>query len=212
MTRGLLVKSKDTDDGFSRAELDEMMARWLAANEEAEQIGDWAGTLGRHYTDDAEYTWNLGADEDFVARGLQQIKEWALGVQMEGFEGWQYPYDKILIDEVQGEVVAFWRQIAPVKRKDGSNYEVVGTGGSWFKYGGDYKWSAQHDFFDFGNVMALFAELAADGHLHPAVKAKISTLARGGRLAGHVKRADRRSTPQKARGFLALARIAALGR
>ena len=32
-------------------------------------------------------------------------------------------------------------------------------GGPWFRYAGNYKWSWQRDFFDFGNAMALFMEL-----------------------------------------------------
>ncbi len=97
---------------------------------------------------------------------------------MEGFEKWRYPYDKIIIDEQQGEVIGIWRQVAPVKRDDGSDYEVSGLGGSWFRYGGNYQWAWQKDFFDLGNVKALFMELAADGKLEAPVKRKLSRLAR----------------------------------
>jgi hypothetical protein len=56
---------------------------------------------------------------------------------------------------------------------------VAGIGGSWFRYGGNYKWEWQRDFFDLGNVKALFFELAADGKLDLAVKRKIGKLAKG---------------------------------
>ena len=81
---------------FPREELEEMVARWLEANKKAEQEGNWAKHLGPFYTDDAEYRWNMGPNEEFVARGRRQIEEWALGVQMQGFEDWSYPYDRML--------------------------------------------------------------------------------------------------------------------
>src|SRR5262245_14779781 len=93
----------------SRSELEEMVKRWLDANRRAEETGDWKTTLGAHYTDDAEYRWEVGADEHFIARGVDDIREVAIGYQMDGFRGWKYPYDRVIIDEVQGDVVAFWR-------------------------------------------------------------------------------------------------------
>ncbi|HHH30519.1 MAG TPA: nuclear transport factor 2 family protein [Polyangiaceae bacterium] len=199
--------------GYPREELEEMMRRWLAANARAEAEGDWKRHLGPMYTDDAEYRWNVGPNEAFEAIGKAQILDWALGEQMQGFETWRYPYGKVLIDETQGEIVAFWKQIAPAKRADGSDYEVAGVGGSHFRYAGDYKWSWQLDFFDFGNVMALFMELAADGKLEDTVKRKIQRVARGHGLAGHSKiRPGADSLLRKLEGGLAMARIVLLGR
>ena len=131
---------------------------------------------------------------------------------MEGFEAWRYPYDKILIDDRQGEVIGIWRQVAPVKRADGSDYEVSGVGGSWFRYGGNYQWCWQKDFFDLGNVKALFMELAADGKLDPAVKKKLGRLARGQSLPG-VERLHRPpSIAQRLKGILAMLRFVLFGR
>lgn len=197
---------------YPREELDEMMQRWLQANKNAEAEGDWGKHLGPLYTEDAEYRWNVGANEEFVAQGRKQIEDWALGVQMEGFDGWSYPYDKVLIDQTQGEVVCFWRQVAPWKRPDGSSYEVAGCGGSWFRYGGDFKWEWQRDFFDLGNVFALLAELAADGHLAPEVAAKIHRIAKGQSLAGHRPLRAKASVMRKAKMGAAIARAALLGR
>ncbi len=197
---------------FSRVELEQMVDRWLAANRQAEQEGNWAKYLGALYTDDAEYRWNIGPNEEFVARGRQQIEQWALGVQMEGFEQWRYPYDKILIDEQLGEVVCFWRQVAPATRDDGTPYEVAGIGGSWFRYGGDYKWCWQRDFFDLGNVKALLFELAADGKLEPAVKQKIAKLAKGQLLPGHERLRECPGIGKKIRGLLAMIRIVLFGK
>ncbi len=170
---------------YPRAELEEMVERWLQANRDAEQEGNWPKYLGAMYTDDAEYRWNIGPNEEFVARSRKEIEEWALGAQMEGFEAWRYPYHRILIDEKLGEVIGFWRQVSPALREDGTSYEVAGLSGSWFRYGGNFKWEWQRDFFDLGNVKALLFELAAEGKLDAAVKKKIGKLAKGHALPGH---------------------------
>ena len=197
---------------YPRAELEEMVERWLAANRESEKDGNWAKHLGAMYTDDAEYRWNMGANEEFVARGRKQIEEWALGVQMEGFEEWEYPYYRILIDEKLGEVIGFWRQIAPALRDDGSDYEVEGIGGSWFRYGGDFQWEWQRDFFDLGNVKSLLFELAADGKLDSAVKKKINRLARGQLLPGHERLRADPGIWKKIQGWMVMLSIALFGK
>ena len=171
---------------FPRAEMDEMMRRWLAANERAEAERNWK-PMADFYTEDAEYTWNLGPNEEFVARGRQQIRDWVLGTEMEGLEGWTYPYQKVLIDDRQGEIVAFWKQIAPVKRPDGRPYEIRGVGGSWFRYAGNYLWGWQRDFFDVGNATALFVELIGEGKLGATMQKRIERVMAGELFPGHVK-------------------------
>ena len=171
---------------FPRSEMEEMMRRWLKANEDAEAAGDWRG-LADYYTADAEYSWNLGPTEDFVARGREQIRDWVMGTEMEGLDGWEYPYDAVLIDDQRGEVVAFWRQVAPAKRPDGSRYEIKGMGGSWFRYGGNHQWSWQRDFFDFGNAMACFMELIQTGNLSPAMQTRVERAMAGEVMPGHVR-------------------------
>jgi hypothetical protein len=197
---------------YPRAELQEMIERWLAANRSAEAEGDWIKHLGPMYTEDAEYSWNMGPNREFIARGRKQIGEWALGAHMEGFEKWRYPYEKILIDEQQGEVIGIWRQVAPVRRSDGSDYEVAGVGGSWFRYGGDYRWCWQRDFFDLGNVKAMFMELAADGKLDPSVKQRLAKLARGQHLPGVYPIRAEPGLGRKIKGLIAMARIVVLGK
>lgn len=198
---------------YPREELQRAMDGWLEANRLAEQHGDWITYLGPYYTDDAVYRWNVGPNEEFVARGRKEIEQVAIGYQMKGFEGWSYPYEKVLIDERLGELVAFWRQVAPVKRPDGSDYEVAGAGGSWFKYGGDGKWSAQRDFFDLGNVLALFGELAADGHLNPVIKQKVQQKMRSKNLLpGHEHLRSPASLADRVRHGAAVAKILLLGK
>ena len=71
---------------YPRAELEEMVERWLEANRQAEKDGDWPKHLGAMYTDDAEYRWNIGPNEEFVARNREEIEKWALGEQMEALK------------------------------------------------------------------------------------------------------------------------------
>ena len=75
-----------------------------------------------------------------MAVGRQEIREYALGLEIGGLDGWEYPYQEILIDEAKGHVVGFWRQMADATRADGTRYEIPGIGGSWFRYGGDFQW------------------------------------------------------------------------
>lgn len=198
---------------FTRAELQQTMDAWLEANRRAEAAGDWIKYLGPFYTDDAVYRWNIGPNEEFEARGRREIEDVAIGYQMKGFEGWEYPYQRVLIDETLGEIVAFWKQIAPVKRADGTDYEVAGVGGSWFRYAGDGKFSEQRDFFDLGNVFSLFAELAADGHLNPVIAEKVQTKVKSKTLLrGHRHLRPPAGLRDKLRTGAAMARIVLRGR
>jgi hypothetical protein len=196
---------------YPREELEEMMQRWLAANRRAEEEGNWSKHLGPFYTDDAVYRWNMGPNEEFCARGRKEIEEIALGYQMKGFEDWVYTYDDVLIDDKRGEIIGMWRQVAPYKRPDGTNYEAAGVGGSWFRYAGNFQWKWQRDFFDLGNTKALFFELAGAGKLNPVVREKIHTQARGVLLPGHERIRPQLGRIEKLRNTLAMVRIALFG-
>ena len=65
--------------GYPRAELEEMVERWLATNRDCEAKGDWAG-LAEMYTEEATYGWNVGATDEFMAVGRQEILDVALGL------------------------------------------------------------------------------------------------------------------------------------
>ena len=69
------------------------------------------------YTPDATYGWNYGPNEDFMAVGRDEIRDVALGLEMGGLDGWEYPYQKVLIDEQAGEVIGLWKQIAATARR-----------------------------------------------------------------------------------------------
>ncbi len=169
---------------FEYAELKEMVDRWLEANRRAQEAGDWR-PMAELFTADATYGWNMGPHEEFMAVGRDEIREIALGMEMGGLDGWTYPYQKVLIDEHQGEVIGLWKQIADAKRPDGSAYEVAGLGGSWFRYAGNWQWSWQRDFFDFGNATSLFIEMMRAGVLSDGMQRRLDRSVTDKRLPGH---------------------------
>ena len=147
---------------FERAELDEWVQNWLQANKDCEKAGDWR-PLADFYTNDATYGWNIGPKEDVMCVGVDEIRDVALGLEMEGLENWVYEYQKVLIDEKQGEIVGFWKQI--VNKTDGTQDEIYGIGGSWFRLNADKLIEWQRDFFDFGHVAKMFGDLIESGDL-----------------------------------------------
>ncbi len=100
---------------FPRSELEEMVERWLQVNREAEAKGDWTDMIAM-YTPDATYGWNYGPNEDFMTVGRDEIRDVALGLEMGGLDGWEYPYQKVLIDDQQGEVLGFWKRVPMAAR------------------------------------------------------------------------------------------------
>jgi hypothetical protein len=171
---------------FPRDEIQEMVNRWVAANNESGRTGDWS-RMSQFFTEDAIYSWNTGANWEFVARGRQQIHDWAFGSEMAGLEHWTYPYVRTLIDDQKGEFLGFWRQIAPVNDPDGKPYEIAGTGGSWFRYAGDFQWCWQRDFFDHRNAGAVFGAMAKNGQLTPKM---IERMKKGSQMPGWKRRED----------------------
>ncbi len=172
--------------GFPRKEMEEMVERWLETNRRCEVALDWSA-LAELYTPDATYGWNVGQGDEFMAVGRDEILSIALGTEMEGLGGWSYPYQHVLIDDVKGEVLGLWKQIADATRPDGSHYEVAGLGGSWFVYAGEMQWSWQRDFFDVGNAAAVFMEMITDGTLTEGMTRRMERAMSGERLPGHYR-------------------------
>lgn len=150
---------------MERTAIDEFWARWLDANRTAEQTGDW-GVLADFYAEDATYGWMYTPDEHFMAIGREHIREWALGTEMAGLEGWHYDYVATVVDEKAQMIVGFWRQRAGILDDSGQEYEIRGIGGSWFgvQEGADgLEFSWQRDWFDLGSTATTFLELAGSG-------------------------------------------------
>ena len=169
---------------YPRDELVAMVEHWLATNRHAEASGDWR-VMADCYAEDATYGWNYGPEVNFMAVGRDQIRDWAIGLEMDGLDGWTYPYEQILIDEKVGQVIGLWRQVADAQRDDGSTYEIAGIGGSWFVYGGDRQWAFQRDWFDYGNAASLFLEMMGDGTLSDGMQARMDRSLKPGQLPGH---------------------------
>jgi hypothetical protein len=165
-----------------REQLEDFVERWLDANRNAERTGDWR-ILADFYTDDATYGWNIGPKEDVMCVGVDEIRDIALGQEMEGLEGWRYPYQRVLIDDKIGEVVGFWKQVAT--DADGIEQEVYGIGGSWFRLNAEAKIEWQRDFFDFGHVSALYMDLIKAGKLSEGMQKRIERGMSGAKVPGY---------------------------
>ena len=166
----------------SREQLDEWVERWLQANKDAEAAGDWK-PMADFYTEDATYGWNIGPKEDVMCIGRDEIRDVALGLEMEGLENWVYEYQKVLVDEKLGEIVGFWKQIAT--KGDGTKDEIYGIGGSWFRLNDQLLIEWQRDFFDFGHVQKAFIKLIESGDLTPTMQKRIERSMAGEQLPGY---------------------------
>jgi hypothetical protein len=165
-----------------REHLDKWVEQWLETNRECERKGDWK-PLADFYTDDATYGWNIGPKEDVMCVGKDEIRDVALGLEMEGLENWVYEYQKVLVDDKQGEVVGFWKQI--VNKSDGTKGEIYGIGGSWFRLNSDLLIEWQRDFFDFGHVAYMFGQLIGSGDLSEGMQKRIQRATAGEKVPGY---------------------------
>jgi len=165
-----------------REHLDKWVEQWLETNRECERRGDWT-PLADFYTDDATYGWNIGPKEDVMCVGKDEIRDVALGLEMEGLENWVYEYQKVLVDDKQGEVVGFWKQI--VNKTDGTQGEIYGIGGSWFRLNSDLLIEWQRDFFDFGHVAYMFGQLIGSGDLSEGMQKRIQRATAGEKVPGY---------------------------
>ena len=117
---------------LTRAEMEAFWAEWLDVNREAERSGDWR-VMAEMYAQDATYGWMYAPDEHFMAVGRDQIRDWAIGIEMDGLDGWHYDYQCAVMDETKGMVVGFWKQKSGITDDaTGQEYEILGIGGSWF--------------------------------------------------------------------------------
>jgi hypothetical protein len=157
----------------SRAELERFWTGWLAANREAERSRDWS-LLADFYAEDATYGWMYTPDEHFMAVGREQIREWALGTEMAGLDGWHYDYQATVMDEVNGMIVGFWKQRSGIPDDAGREYEILGIGGSWFGVEPDeagtplFAW--QRDWFDLGSTAHTFLSILSAGKAPQGLK------------------------------------------
>ena len=110
---------------LDRTEIEEFWDSWLDINRTAEASGDWR-PMAEWYAEDATYGWMYSPDEHFMAVGRDQIRDWAIGIEMDGFDGWHYDYVCTVIDEQKAMVVGFWKQRSGIL-DDNVRFERVGV-------------------------------------------------------------------------------------
>jgi hypothetical protein len=174
-----------------RERIEEFWAWWLELNREAERRQDWK-ILADAYAENATYGWMYTPDEHFMAVGRDQIREYAVGTEMAGLEGWHYDYQVTVIDETKGMIIGFWKQKAGILNDEGQEYEILGIGGSWFgveeQADGTLRFAWQRDWFDLGSAAHTFLSIAGAGKATPGLLARMSL--NGPEQPGHYKLKD----------------------
>ena len=176
---------------LDRTAMEEFWQQWLAGNRTAEQEKDWR-PIANFYAEDATYGWMYTPDEHFMAVGREEIRDYALGTEMQGLDGWHYDYVATVMDEVNQMVIGFWRQRAGIiDDATGEEYEICGLGGSWFGVqegpnGLEVAW--QRDWFDLGSTAHTFLQLASDGKAPQMLLDRMGL--HGPSQPGHYRRKD----------------------
>ena len=197
---------------LTRAEIEEFWESWLDVNRQAERSGDWR-VMADWYAEDATYGWMLTPEEHFMAVGREQIRDWAIGIEMDGFDGWHYDYMATVIDEKNAMVVGFWKQRAGiVDDETGKEFEIPGLGGSWFGVerqadgpdAGSVKFAWQRDWFDFGAMAHTMGRVVKSGKAPETLMRRLQVF--GLEVPGHYRPEDLPSTvwppPVEAGGFV----------
>lgn len=193
---------------LTRAEIEEFWESWLDVNRQAERSGDWR-VMADWYAEDATYGWMLTPEEHFMAVGREQIRDWAIGIEMDGFDGWHYDYMATVIDEKNAMVVGFWKQRAGiVDDETGKEFEIPGLGGSWFgverQADGGLKFAWQRDWFDFGAMAHTMGRVVKSGKAPETLMRRLQVF--GLEVPGHYRPEDLPSTvwppPVEAGGFV----------
>ncbi len=180
---------------LTRAEIVEFWDSWLEANREAERVGDWR-MMAEWYAEDATYGWMYSPDEHFMAVGRDQIRDWAIGIEMDGLDGWHYDYQCTMIDDAKSMAVGFWKQRSGILDDAGQEYEILGIGGSWFGFerqvgGADdglIKIAWQRDWFDLPSTAHTFMAIVEAGKAPETLLKRMSV---GGlKVPGHYRYQD----------------------
>jgi len=179
-------------ESFTRAEIKDFWAEWLEVNRESERTGDWS-TLADSYLENASYGWMFTPDEHFMAIGRDQIRDWAVGTEMAGLEGWHYDYMATVLDEENGMIVGFWKQRSGLTDETGHEYEILGIGGSWFglardEADGKIRFAWQRDWFDLGSTAHTFMEIVKSGSASKSFMDRIAIP--GMEMPGHYRYTD----------------------
>lgn len=205
---------------LTRAEIDEFWETWLQVNRDCERTGDWR-PMAEWYAEDCTYGWMLTPDEHFMAVGRDQVRDWAIGIEMDGFDGWHYDYMCTVVDEQKAMVIGLWKQRSGIiDDRTGTEYEVTGLGGSWFGLkrvtegadAGQVKIDWQRDWFDFGSMAHTMMEILSSGKAPATLQERVKVF--GHDVPGHYHLADLPSTvwppPVEAGQYVTQAPVAVL--
>ena len=185
---------------LTRAEIDAFWETWLQVNRDCEATGDWR-PMAEWYAEDCTYGWMLTPDEHFMAVGRDQVRDWAIGIEMDGFDGWHYDYQATVIDERNQMVVGFWKQRSGIlDDATGEEFEILGIGGSWFgverqtsgEDAGKLKFAWQRDWFDMPSTAETFVNIIKAGKAPETLLKRMSVT--GLDVPGHYTYADMPST------------------
>jgi hypothetical protein len=183
---------------LTRAEIEEFWETWLEVNREAERTGDWR-LMAEWYAEDATYGWMYSPDEHFMAVGRDQIRDWAIGIEMDGLDGWHYDYQCTTIDDAKSMAVGFWKQRSGILDDADKEYEILGIGGSWFGFErqdrgaghpdqGLIKIAWQRDWFDMPSTAHTFLAIVEAGKAPDTLLKRMSV---GGlTVPGHYRHQD----------------------
>jgi hypothetical protein len=132
-----------------------------------------------------------------MAVSRQEIKDYALGTEMAGLEGWHYDYLATVIDESNGMAVGFWKQRSGLTDDAGKEYEILGIGGSWFGIetdpsDGKLRFAWQRDWFDMGSSGRTMLEIVGAGKAPKGLLDRMSL--KGIEQPGHYRLKDLPST------------------
>ena len=181
---------------LTRAELEEFWDSWLRVNRDGEARGDWR-VLADWYAEDATYGWMYSPDEHFMAVGRDQIRDWAIGIEMDGLDGWHYDYVASVIDERNAMVVGFWKQRSGiVDDETRKEFEILGIGGSWMGIErqtsgpdeGLLKFAWQRDWFDMPSTAHTFLRIIESGKAPETLLRRMSVTGLG--VPGHYRHDD----------------------
>ena len=107
------------------------------------------------YTEDATYGWNVGPNDEFMVVGRERDPR-DRPRPRDGRASTAGPTRTRRCSSTtrRARSSACGSRWPTPRGPTARHYEIAGLGGSWFRYGGNFQWSWQRDFFDVGNAGA----------------------------------------------------------
>jgi ketosteroid isomerase-like protein len=142
----------------TKQEVRAVMDRFIETSGRADKTGNWS-PLADFFAEDAVYQYSMGAGGMRVARGRAEIRRLVMERDMQGFAGWKFPYEWVMIDG--DKVITKWWNQAPANREDGTPYRVLGN--SNIRFNNDLEIVEMHDNFDLAALIAMVQMLNRKG-------------------------------------------------